>query len=426
MNQLKDKPGALSPYLVLDLTDEKGFFCGKLLGDLGADVIKIEKPGGDPSRSRGPFFHDSNNPERSLYWFAFNSNKRGITLDIESTKGQDLFKRLVGVADFLIESATPGHMDKLGLGYPVLSAVNPRLIMTSITPFGQTGPKSSHKACELTCWASGAAMYCCGYPNEPPLNLSMPHPYQHGGSEAAAASMIAHYHRELTGEGQYIDVSIQESVIGTLMETQEAWALQQFNFRRSGQCFTFTQPDGGTVRQRYCFPCKDGWIAAYALGGGYATNVKNVKTIAHWMDEHGMAPEWLKDFDWVHDYETRVLTQEKIDTIEGLMTDFYMTKSKKELYEGALTKGAILAPVSNPRDILESEQLEARGFWAQVKHPELGEDVTYCGPWAKFSETPVTVRRGAPLVGEHNAEVYGDLLGLSQSEIQALTGTGVI
>jgi len=139
----------LSPYRVLDLTDEKGLLCGKLLGDLGADVIKVERPGGDPARNIGPFYHDETDPEKSLFWFAFNTSKRGIALDIETADGQEVFKRLVQSADSVIESFPPGYMDRLGLGYPALEKVNPGVIMVSITPFGQTGPYKDYKTCDI-------------------------------------------------------------------------------------------------------------------------------------------------------------------------------------------------------------------------------------------------------------------------------------
>ena len=137
--------GFLSPFRVLDLTDELGFLCGKILGDLGADVIKIEKPGGDPSRNIGPFFHNQIHPEKSLYWFAFNNNKRGITLNLETSRGRDLFCQLAAKSDFIIESFSPGYLDGIQLGYTALSRLNPRVILTSITPFGQTGPYSRFK-----------------------------------------------------------------------------------------------------------------------------------------------------------------------------------------------------------------------------------------------------------------------------------------
>ena len=162
----------LSPYRVLDLTDEKGQLTGKLFGDLGADVIKVEKPGGDPSRNLGPFYHDEVDPEKSLNWFAFNTSKRGITLDIEKSEGQELFKKLVKTADFVIESFPPGYMDNLGLGYSDLEKVNPGIIMAAITPFGQTGPYRDLKAPDIVLWAMGGRMFAIGDADRPPLRMS--------------------------------------------------------------------------------------------------------------------------------------------------------------------------------------------------------------------------------------------------------------
>ena len=194
--------GMLSPYRVLDLTDEKGFLCGKLLGDLGADVIKVERPGGDPARSIGPFYHDEADPEKSLFWFAFNTSKRGITLDIETAEGQEVFKRLVESADFVIESFPPGYMDQLGLGYSALEEVNPGIIMVSITPFGQTGPYKDYKAPDIVAWAMGGSMYPFGNADRPPVRISHhSQAYLHASGEAAVGAMLALYYRSITGEG---------------------------------------------------------------------------------------------------------------------------------------------------------------------------------------------------------------------------------
>jgi crotonobetainyl-CoA:carnitine CoA-transferase CaiB-like acyl-CoA transferase len=195
MNVKKNPDSLLSPFRALDLTDEKGFLCGRILGDLGADVIKIEKPGGDPARDIGPFYHDIPDPEKSLFWFAFNANKRGITLDIENPDGQEIFKQLVKSADFAIESFPPGYMDSLGLGYLALSEINPKIILTSITPFGQTGPYKDYKASDLIAMAMGGQMYLCGDPDRPPVRVSFPQAYCHAGAQGAMGTMIAHIHR---------------------------------------------------------------------------------------------------------------------------------------------------------------------------------------------------------------------------------------
>ena len=177
----------LAPYRALDLTDEKGLICGKVLADMGADVIKVEKPGGDPARRIGPFYHDDPDPEKSRSWFAFNANKRGITLDIETADGKEIFNRLVKTADLVIESFDPGYMESLGLGYPDLEKINPLIILVSITPFGQSGPyvDQGYKVNDMIAWALGGTLYITGDPDRPPNQVTFPQAYLHGGMEGA-------------------------------------------------------------------------------------------------------------------------------------------------------------------------------------------------------------------------------------------------
>src|SRR5919109_2931972 len=166
--------GPLTGYRALDLTDEKGVLCGKILADLGVDVIKLEPPGGDPARRLGPFAEDIPNPERSLFWWAFNANKRSITLDLTKPQGRDLFLRMVRVADFIIESFVPGELECLGLSYHTLAQVNPRVILTSITPFGQTGPYATYRATDLVVMAMGGSMFLTGDADRPPVRIGYP------------------------------------------------------------------------------------------------------------------------------------------------------------------------------------------------------------------------------------------------------------
>ncbi len=209
MAEKRHSVGMLSPYRVLDLTDEKGLFCGKMLGDLGADVIKVEKPGGDSARKIGPFYQDDPNPEKSLFWFAFNTSKRGITLDIEKPEGQEIFRKLIESTDVVVESFPPGYMDKLGFGYSELGKINPGLVMVSITPFGQTGPYRDYRTSDIVAWALGGYLYDFGDDDRPPIRISHhSHAYLHAASEAATGAVMALYYREITGEGQHVDVSI--------------------------------------------------------------------------------------------------------------------------------------------------------------------------------------------------------------------------
>ncbi|MFC1965839.1 CaiB/BaiF CoA transferase family protein [Chloroflexota bacterium] len=412
MGESKKKvEGMLSPYRVLDLTDERGLLCGKLLGDLGADVIKIEKPGGDPARSIGPFYHDEPDPEKSLFWFAFNTSKRGITLDIETADGQETFKRLLANADFVIESFLPGYMDKLGLGYLDLEKVNPSIIMVSITPFGQTGPYRNYKTSDIVAWAMGGQMYSWGDMDRSPIRMSHhSQAYLHAGGEAAVGAMIALYHRQMTGEGQQVDVSIQDSVVKATYHVVDNWDMRKVNLQRGGQVIP-------NIHIRRVWPCKDGYVVCNWTLGPQAK--RRNKPIANWMYSEGMADNLLREIDW-DKFDLPIVTQDIVDQLEGSLGKFLMSHSKAELLEGALKNHAMLYPVSTAKDICENVQLSARGFLVQVQHPELGTTVTYPGAFANASLAPPRISRRPPLIGEHNQEIYDEELSLSQKRILTL------
>jgi crotonobetainyl-CoA:carnitine CoA-transferase CaiB-like acyl-CoA transferase len=255
---------------VLDLTDEKGLLCGKLLAELGADVIKIEPPGGDPARSTGPFYKDITHPEKSLFWFFTNLYKKSITLNIESSDGSNIFRRLVESADFVIESFEPGYMESLGLGYPELEKINPRIIVTSITPFGQTGPYAHYKATDLVGVSMGGMVYISSEIDRQPNRVSSPQFYFMGGLHGATGSMVAHYHRELTGEGQHVDVSCQQAVVLSLMVVAEIWDMLKFSYRGMGPNFAGARPGAGPLFSRVIYPCKDGHVIALITGAAQA------------------------------------------------------------------------------------------------------------------------------------------------------------
>ncbi len=414
----EQKELALGPYRALDLTDEKGFFCGKLLGDLGVDVIKIEPPGGEPSRRIGPFYRDIPDPEKSLHWFAYNANKRGITLNIETVDGKEIFKRLVKKADFVIESFPPGYMEELGLGYSTLSKVNPGVIMTSITHFGQTGPYKDFRGCDIVDMALSGYMYMCGDPDRAPVRVSSPQAYAHGGVEAAAGTMIALYYRQLTGEGQWIDVSIRDSIIRAMYVIRIFWDLNRQTSRRAG----VWRAEGGFARVRQGWACKEGAVSFRISGGAAGARVS--QATVRWMDEEGMADEFLKTFNW-EALDMVKVTQETVDAIEERVNRFFMTHTAAELYEGAKKRRIMLYPVTTPKDLAENTHLAARGFWEEVEHPELGTIITYPGAFVRATETPCNIRRRAPLIGEHNEEVYGEL-GLLGKELVTLKQANII
>jgi len=409
----------LSPYRVLDLTDEKGFMCGKVLADMGADVIKVERPGGDTARGIGPFYHDDPRPEKSLSWLFLNMNKRGITLDIESSEGREFARRLAAASDFVIESFEPGYLDNLGLGYAALSEINPRVILTSITPFGQDGPHAHFRSSDLTSMARGGLMYMTGDPDRAPVRVGVPQAFLHGGAEGAAASMIAHYHRQRTGRGQHVDVSIQECVMWTTMDATGYWDLNRINRQRSG-----TVNAAPKASLRSLWPCKDGFVTLM-VAGGMTMAVQFMRALLGWMDDEGAAPEFLKTVDWMTDYDRNTVTQDLVDRVEGAVGDFLMTKTKAQIFDEGMKRRFMQAPAADGRDIAESRQLAEREYFVTLEHADLGP-VTYPGPFLKLSETPIEIRRPAPRIGEHNEEVFMEELGLSAEELAGLHARGVV
>ncbi len=401
--------GMLTPYRVLDLTDEKGLLCGKILGDLGADVIKIERPGGDPARKIGPFYHDDIDPEKSLLWWAFNTNKRGITLDIETAAGQETFRKLVETADFVIESFPPGYMDKLGLGYSALEKVNPGIIMVSITPFGQMGPYKDWKITDIVACAMGGMMYPWGDPDRPPIRISHhSQAYLHAASHAVEGALLALHHRGKTGEGQWVDVSIEESVASVGDYYTLYWDMMKVNLKRG-------ESDVRNVRAAGMWLCKDG-LCLWRYSSGYQANHKNLPLI-EWMDSEGMADDFLKGVDW-DNLDIRTADQEMLDCVAQTTEKFLMKHTKAELMEGAVKRRLQLYPVATTKEVLESVQLTAREFWVKLEHPELGTTITYPGAFTKASEAPPRISRRAPLIGEHNQEILEEELGLSKKELQ--------
>jgi len=395
----------LDLYRVLDLTDENGLLCGKLLGDLGADVIKIERPGGDPARNIGPFYRDEVDPEKSLFWWAFNTSKRGVTLNIETVKGQETFKRLVKTADFVIESFPPGYMDRLGLGYKALEKINPGIIMVSITPFGQTGPYKDYKSPDIVAWAMGGQMYPCGDADRPPFRISHhSQAYLHAAGQAAVGAMMALCHREQTGEGQQVDVSIHESVVQSTFLVTGSWDMMKVNLQRGGAMLT-----GVTLKR--VWPCKDGYLIWFYFSG--ESGIFNLPLIK-WMDEEGMAEDFLKGFDW-QALDLRTTTQDLIDRLEEPARRFFLSHTKAELLEGAVSHQTMLYPVATTVDMLNSTQLAARKYWTEIAHPELGTAITYPGTFAVTSGLPPRVWHRAPLIGEHNKEIYDGLVELGQT-----------
>ena len=415
----------LSGFRMLDLADDKGALCGKIFADMGADVIKVEPPEGCPTRRIPPFLDDIPEGDRSLYFIAYQAGKRSVTLNLGSPDGRALLEDLVRKSDFLLESFPVGYMDSIGLGYERLAELNPRLIYTSVTPFGDKGPGKNYKAYDIVSWASGGPMFQMGEPGKPPLEMSVPQAGLHAGAEAAVASLLAHYPREIEGRGQRVVVDMQACVAWTLMNEQAMPILHGDYIRRSGDYYTAT----GT-RRKLVYVCKDGYISTLLAGGSGVGSI-SMKALVEWMAGKGFAADWMIKKEWAS-WVPGILMKatdkdrEEIADLEERVQQFFSTMTKREIYAEALKRRILLAPVATAADIADDEQLKARNYFVRVDHDTLGRTLTLPGAFAKFSLTPVGPGRRAPRLGEHNGEVWGELLGIDGARLGRLRAIGAI
>jgi crotonobetainyl-CoA:carnitine CoA-transferase CaiB-like acyl-CoA transferase len=403
----------------LDLTDNTGFLCGKILADLGVNIIKVEKPGGDLSRYTGPFWTGKPDPERNLYWFAYNSNKKGITLDIEKPRGQEIFRKLVGGADFVIESYPPDYLDKLNLGYSYFHNIYPRLIWASITPFGSDGPYRAFKDSDIVVMGLSGTLYQTGEADGPPVYISIPQACLHAGADAAVGCMVAYYQREQTGLGQRVDVSMQQSAAWFQANAVPTYELNGKILKRAG---AFRAGMSTQVAQRQVWRCQDGYVFFNIIGG--RTGAKTLSALVAWMAEENLATDFLLNMDW-ESFDMFTVDQRVTDGISGPVREFFLRHTRQELLRGAVPRGVSIGPLSSMQDLLNDECLNARGYWTKIEHPELEANITYPKEYIRSSALDFSTRVRAPLIGEHNGEIYKEL-GLSKEDIKSLKKHGII
>src|SRR5215510_1433622 len=406
--------GALSGLKVVELSERvAGPFCTKVMADLGASVIKLEKPGtGDVARSRGPFPNDEPHPDRSVLFLYLNTNKLGVTLDLDKPAGAELFHGLVKDADILVETQTPDFLDSLGLGFASLHARYPRLIVTSITPFGQTGPYKNYKAYNLNCFHTGVIGYETPFnfvtdpENEPPIKTGGQQADLLAGWTAAAATMCAVFHRDLTGQGQHVDISEVEAVAHMV--------------RPNFALYSHEPPEGPNRRRflrrtkwglAYVFPCRNGHLALLAL------------TDQHWesLKELMGRPEWAES----EIFATLMQRFQHMDALEASVAAWVSEQDRDELARRGQELHIPAFPVRDIQEVITSEQYRERQFFIEVDHPATGP-LTYPGAPFKLSATPWQIRSPAPRLGEHNTQIYGERLSLSLKKLEQLHQQGVI
>lgn len=412
------KPGPLAGLRVIEITNRIGQFCGKQLADFGADVIKIEPPGGIAERRVGPFYHDIPDPDRSLSFWHYNTSKRGVTLDLEREEGREILHRLVAGADILLESTRPGWLPSLGLTYESFAADNPALIMCSLTPFGQTGPWRDYLDSDMLQLAAGGQMAGCGYdvaddPAQQPIAPGGGNAYHVGGVFAYIAVMSAVFSRHMTGEGQYLDVSVHEACALTTEAHVPTWIyLHNPVYRQTGR------HAGNTPSPVNQLLTADG---RYIQTTGSAMQPARLGPLIAWMEREGRAED-LTDPKYQDPAQALVHRDHVMDVLRKFVRSMDGDEAMKGGQEIA---GVGWGLIRTPEEILGDEHFEERGFFVPVEHPELGETFTYSGASGVFNASPWRISRRAPLIGEHNAEVLATV-GVDAATLDQLRASGVV
>ncbi|MQF49036.1 CoA transferase [SAR202 cluster bacterium AC-647-N09_OGT_505m] len=386
-------------------------YCTKLMADMGAEVIKIEVPGnGGPSRSHGPFPGDDPNPERSLLFAYMNTNKLGITLDVKSVLGKKIFKELLREADILVEGNQPKLMDELGLDYETLSGINPNLIVTSITPFGQTGPYRDYKATDLISFQIGGVAYGTpGEVEEPDDHPPLKGPGHQGdimaGITGASASMCALMGRKLTGRGQHVDVSEQETLIRAM-----GGAIVSYVSR--GEIPNRVAGIGRSVGTRKPLLAKDGYFSLQLIFDNFWESFKNLMG----------RPEWM-DSEKFNERQSRI---DNMETVLLFVEEWSKNYTREELYQILQVENHLpFLPVNSMEDLFTHPHVIERGMLVEMDHPQIGK-FQAPGPPYDFSGTPWRIASPAPTLGQHNNEIICDRLGYSREDLVKMRQRSVI
>ena len=395
---------ALEGVTVLDLTHHiAGPWCTKLLADYGASVLKVERPEGDPARGMPPFYHDEIDQEKSLLFLYLNTCKRGITLNLKVRHGCQMLRELVKDTDLLVENFSPRVMPSLGLDFESLHELNPSLVMVSISNFGQTGPYRDYQAADIVEYALGGLMYIFGNYDREPLKHALHQAQFKGGTDAASAALMALYHQRLTGQGQHVDVSIQEAVASGLRDVVDNYtytgAIRRRQPNHSGDLTRLRATSDGYILPNPGIGARDNWQATVEF-----------LEVPELDDEKFSSPS------------ARLANAEELGRI---LDETFQTKNKSDMFFAAHEKRFIYGIVQSPEEVLSDPQFEARGYFVDIEHPATGT-VKYPGPPFLMSGTPWGPANPAPLLGQDNQEIFGERLGYTNEEMSRLRAIGII
>ena len=396
----------LSEYRVLDLTDERGHLAAFILAQMGAEVIAIEPPSGSHARQLAPFAEGIDDGEHSLHHWAYNRGKKSVVLDLDTPDGISELRRLIAGADVMFDSFDPGVMASLGLTPSEIAELNPHMIDVSITAFGGDGPKANWEHSDLTLQAAAGNMVLTGDDDRSPLRAggTLPQAFGNAASEAAGAALIALFERQSTsGLGQHIDVSAQHSMNQCTQSNSLATPLGATPPTRLAGGVEL-----GGIRIQIMWPCLDGYASvSFLFGPAFAPFTRNLMA---WVYEEGFCDEATRDKDWV-EYALMLLdgreSKEEYQRVKDILTEFFATKTKAELLEAAMKRRVLITPVTTTEEVVNSEQLDFRGYWETVEHGD-GSMVDYPGAFAKFAETPLKVLAEAPRLGDHTVQVLNE------------------
>jgi crotonobetainyl-CoA:carnitine CoA-transferase CaiB-like acyl-CoA transferase len=401
-------PGILSELRVLELTHRpSGSFCAKLLADQGAETIKVEPPGwGDQSRHEPPFIGDEPHPDRSSTFLAFNTNKRGITLDMEQTEGRNLFRRVAESADMVIESYPPGRMAELGLDYETLSESNPQVILVSITYFGQDGAYANYRGDDLVAQAMGGYLYAVtGSAAKPPMGTALQQMEVTAARNGAVAVMAALMRREQTERGTHIDVSTMEAAVSTPSGLIHPYTYTGRNPHRGGS--------DGNVMDGMHLPTLDGEVTLTTAG----TGGRPMQAWSEFLDEPGLLDSR---------FATRGGRMEHWEELYSLVAPKLAQWTNLDLMRETMARGLVVGLVQTPTQVVKSPHLAERGFFVELDHAETGP-LQYPGSGFFIDgDNAMEAARPAPKLGEHNVEILGGELGLTLRQLGLLRAARVI